>query len=173
MANSNVAALTADAVHGRRAVQLLYDGAWRVVHPHALGRSGRGRLALLAWQTAGLGRSAEPEGWRMFDLGRVAAVEPLQARGSSPRAPPGGWPLDGGDRRAGGGGLAAAGNDRHAAACGAACPPAPGSQTRNTAPSPAALSITSWPRCRLTMCLTIARPSPVPPALRERPASTR
>jgi hypothetical protein len=26
-----------------------YDGAWRVVHPHALGRTGRGKLSLLAW----------------------------------------------------------------------------------------------------------------------------
>ncbi|WP_431267111.1 WYL domain-containing protein [Dankookia sp. P2] len=92
MADSNAAALLADAVHRRRAVQLLYDDAWRVVHPHALGRSGRGKLALLAWQTAGLGRSAEPEGWRMFDLGRVAAVEPLQAHfAPRPRPADGRW----------------------------------------------------------------------------------
>ena len=71
--------LLAEALHLRRAVQLLYDGAWRVVHPHALGRTGKGKLSLLAWQTAGIGRSAEPEGWRLFDLGRVAAAEALQA----------------------------------------------------------------------------------------------
>lgn len=79
MPDYDVAALLADAVHRRRAVQLLYDDAWRVVHPHALGRTGRGKLSLLAWQTAGLGRSAEPEGWRMFDLARVAVAEVLQA----------------------------------------------------------------------------------------------
>jgi hypothetical protein len=87
MADPNAAALLADAVHGRRAVQLFYDGAWRVVHPHALGRSSKGKLSLLAWQTAGLGRSAEPEGWRMFDLGRVQAVELLQAH-FAPRPQP-------------------------------------------------------------------------------------
>ncbi len=87
MSDLNAAALLADAVHHRRAVQLLYDGAWRVVHPHALGRTGKGKLSLLAWQTAGLGRSAEPEGWRMFDLTRVGAVELLQAN-FAPRPQP-------------------------------------------------------------------------------------
>lgn len=79
MPDDDVAALLADALHRRQAVQLLYDGAWRVVHPHALGRTSRGSLALLAWQTAGLGRSAAPEGWRMFDLARLGAAEMLQA----------------------------------------------------------------------------------------------
>ncbi|MCB4820294.1 WYL domain-containing protein [Roseicella aerolata] len=87
MPDHDVAALLADAVHQRRAVQLLYDGAWRVVHPHALGRTGRGKLSLLAWQTAGLGRSAEPEGWRMFDLTRVAGADLLQAH-FAPRPQP-------------------------------------------------------------------------------------
>ncbi len=51
--------------------------------------------------------------------------------------------------------------------------PAAGSQTVKVAPSPSRLSIASWPRWRLTMCLTIARPSPVPPTARDRPLSTR
>ncbi|WP_165943463.1 WYL domain-containing protein [Roseicella aquatilis] len=87
MAENEAAVRLADAVHGRRAVQLLYDGAWRVVHPHALGRSGNGKLQLLAWQTAGLGRSPLPEGWRMFDLARVGGVELLQAQ-FAPRPQP-------------------------------------------------------------------------------------
>lgn len=79
--------LLTEALHRRRAVQLLYDGAWRVVHPHVVGRTARGGLSLLAWQTAGFGRSAEPEGWRLFDLGRVEAAEMLQA-GFAPRERP-------------------------------------------------------------------------------------
>ncbi|MDB5372429.1 MAG: hypothetical protein JWP04_1071 [Belnapia sp.] len=51
-------------------------------------------------------------------------------------------------------------------------PPA-GSQTRKQAPLPGSLSISSSPRWRLTICLTMASPSPVPPALRDRPRSTR
>ena len=38
--------------------------------------------------------------------------------------------------------------------------------TRNVAPSPGRLSMVSRPRWRLTMCLTMARPSPVPPLSR-------
>lgn len=37
----------ARAVRERRALELLYGGAWRVVHPHALGRTGTGRMGLL------------------------------------------------------------------------------------------------------------------------------
>jgi hypothetical protein len=79
--------LLTEALHRRRAVHLRYDGAWRVVHPHALGRTARGGLSLLAWQTAGFGRSAEPEGWRLFDLTRIEATEMLQA-GFAPRPQP-------------------------------------------------------------------------------------
>ena len=79
--------LLADAVRRRRAVQLLYDDAWRIVHPHALGRTTGGKLSLLAWQTAGFGRSAIPEGWRLFDLDRIVAAEVLLA-GFAPRPHP-------------------------------------------------------------------------------------
>src|SRR5262249_3222900 len=48
-----------------------------------------------------------------------------------------------------------------------------GSRTVNVAPCPSMLSICSRPRWRLTMCLTSARPSPVPPSARLCPTSTR
>lgn len=84
----------AEAIHARHALHLLYDEAWRVVHPHALGRTGRGKLALLAWQTAGDGRSGGPEGWRLFDLGRIEAAEVLQARFTPRRKPESGqWTI--------------------------------------------------------------------------------
>ncbi|WP_426954768.1 WYL domain-containing protein [Muricoccus radiodurans] len=69
------------AVRDRRALEILYGGAWRVVHPHALGETGTGRLGLLTWQTAG--RTAGPqnpgEGWRMFDVARIEDAELLRA----------------------------------------------------------------------------------------------
>lgn len=78
------------AIRARRALHLLYGGSWRVVHPHAVGRTSRGKLVLLAWQTAGLGRSGPHEGWRMFDVARIAGVEELRAtftpRPRTPRA---------------------------------------------------------------------------------------
>jgi len=82
-----ILSLLTEALHRRRAVQLCYDGAWRVAHPHALGRTARGDLSLLVWQTAGFGRSAEPEGWRLLTLDRVTAAEMLQA-GFAPRPQP-------------------------------------------------------------------------------------
>lgn len=78
------------AVRERRVLQLLYGGAWRVVHPHALGRTGTGRLGLLTWQTAGVARGPgrEGEGWRLFDVARIEDAQPLRATFTPrPRAP--------------------------------------------------------------------------------------
>ena len=68
-------------VRERRALELLYGGAWRVVHPHAIGRMGTGRLGLLTWQTAGLARGPDDpgEGWRMFDVACIEATRALRA----------------------------------------------------------------------------------------------
>ncbi|WP_376095891.1 WYL domain-containing protein [Roseomonas sp. CCTCC AB2023176] len=69
------------AVHERRALEVLYGGAWRVVHPHALGETGTGKLGLLTWQTAGLARGpGNPgEGWRLFDIARIEDAQVLRA----------------------------------------------------------------------------------------------
>ena len=48
-----------------------------------------------------------------------------------------------------------------------------GSSTANLLPRPGSLSMTSSAWCRINTCLTMAKPSPVPPVLRERLRSTR
>lgn len=48
-----------------------------------------------------------------------------------------------------------------------------GSQTLTTVPLPCLLVMSSRPRWRSTICFTIARPSPVPPAARLRLGSVR
>ncbi len=48
-----------------------------------------------------------------------------------------------------------------------------GSQARKVLPRPTSESTSSWPWCRISTCLTIASPSPVPPVSRERLRSTR
>ena len=85
--------LLLEALHRRRAVHLRYGGAWRVVHPHAMGPTRTGKRAVLCWQTAGGGRSGVAEGWRLFDLARVEAAEMLGATFQPrPRPPAGkGW----------------------------------------------------------------------------------
>jgi hypothetical protein len=85
-------ALVAAALRARRALDLRYGGAWRLVHPHAVGRSARGRLALLAWQVADERGTGRPAGWRLFDLARLEALEPRAERfrpqgGQGPRSP--------------------------------------------------------------------------------------
>lgn len=84
----------AEAVRTRRVLQILYGGAWRVVHPHALGRTGTGRLGLLTWQTAGVARGPGDggEGWRMFDVARIEDAQALRATFTPrPRAPRKPW----------------------------------------------------------------------------------
>src|SRR5699024_2012931 len=48
-----------------------------------------------------------------------------------------------------------------------------GRVTDTVVPEPTTLASLIWPWYRATMCLTMARPSPVPPAARLRPLSTR
>lgn len=72
-------ALVSAALRARRVLDLRYAGAWRRVHPHAVGRSARGRLALLAWQVADE-RGDRAPGWRLFDVARLEALEPRAER---------------------------------------------------------------------------------------------
>ena len=69
-------ALVAAALRARRARSIRFGQAWRVVHPKAVGRSSRGRLALLAWQVSDERGQRDAVGWRLFDLARVEALEP-------------------------------------------------------------------------------------------------
>jgi hypothetical protein len=85
-------ALLSAALRARRALSLRYGGAWRVVHPHVIGRSARGRLSLLAWQVADERRDGAEAGWRLFDLRQLEGLEPrregfLPRGGTGPRSP--------------------------------------------------------------------------------------
>jgi hypothetical protein len=85
-------AFLAAALRARRALALRYGGAWRVVHPHAVGRTARGRLSLLAWQVTRDDEAEGHEGWRLFDLARLEALEPRAEGfrphgGQGPRSP--------------------------------------------------------------------------------------
>jgi hypothetical protein len=69
-----------DAVRERRAVELVYRGGTRIVHPHAVYRAGNGRLCLDGVQVAGESRSGSLPGWREFELMKIADVHVLETR---------------------------------------------------------------------------------------------
>ena len=68
-----------DAVRAHRAVELIYRGDSRVVHPHAVYRSATGKLCLDGVQVAGASRSGALPGWREFELMKIADVRVLES----------------------------------------------------------------------------------------------
>jgi hypothetical protein len=67
-----------DAVRAHRAVELIYRGGSRIVHPHAVYRSTAGKLCLDGVQVAGVSRSGALPGWREFELMKIADVRVLE-----------------------------------------------------------------------------------------------
>ncbi len=63
------------ALAEQRVVSFRYHGHARRVEPHALGRAGGGRLALLGWQVAGGSASEPPPGWRTFVLAEITGFK--------------------------------------------------------------------------------------------------
>ncbi len=68
-----------EAVRARRAVELVYGGGSRVVHPHAVYRTAAGNLRLDALQVSGATSSGALPGWRDFNLMKIAEVRVLEA----------------------------------------------------------------------------------------------
>ena len=67
-----------DAVRGHHAVELIYRGGSRIVHPHAVYRSATGKLCMDGVQVAGTTRSGALPGWREFELMKIADVRVLE-----------------------------------------------------------------------------------------------
>jgi hypothetical protein len=67
-----------DAVREHRAVELVYRGGSRIVHPHAVYRAANGKLCVDGVQVAGATRSGSLPGWREFELMKIADVRVLE-----------------------------------------------------------------------------------------------
>ena len=67
-----------DAVRAHRAVELVYRGGSRIIHPHAVYRSANGKLCVDGVQVAGTTRSGALPGWREFELMKIADVRVLE-----------------------------------------------------------------------------------------------
>jgi hypothetical protein len=70
----------ADAVRTHHAVELVYRGGSRIVHPHAVYRAASGKLCVDGVQVAGASRSGSLPGWREFELMQIADVRVLESR---------------------------------------------------------------------------------------------
>ena len=66
------------AIRRRQVLRFRYQGLAREVEPHALGTVTGGRVALLAWQTAGASRSEPPPGWRTFIVADIVQLRVLK-----------------------------------------------------------------------------------------------
>ena len=73
------------AIRERRRIRFAYGGGERVVEPHCHGTSAAGHEMLLAYQTAGYSSSGESEGWKMFAVARMGAVDAVEERFAGPR----------------------------------------------------------------------------------------
>lgn len=57
------------AIHGRNLITFRYDNENRLVEPHALGRTGKGKLSFRGYQPAG-GTQREL-GWKLFTVEKI------------------------------------------------------------------------------------------------------
>ena len=62
------------AIQERRLLEFSYDGGPRVVEPHCHGVSTAGNDVLRAYQVGGVSSSGKPEGWRLFELGKMSGA---------------------------------------------------------------------------------------------------
>lgn len=85
-AGATTAEVVREALRERRVVTFTYKGRERVAEPHALGKAGDDRPALLAWQTAGDGNTEPPPGWRVFVLAEISGLKATGATFAGPRA---------------------------------------------------------------------------------------
>lgn len=75
-----------EALRTRSVVTFTYKGQARTVEPHALGKAGDDKPALLAWQTSGGSNTEPPPGWRVFLVAEIAGLKVTEKKFEKPRA---------------------------------------------------------------------------------------
>jgi predicted DNA-binding transcriptional regulator YafY len=67
------------AISDKKALRFLYDGdGERIVEPYCFGESQTGVDVLRAYQTRGYSSSGTPQGWRLFDVSKIANLTILE-----------------------------------------------------------------------------------------------
>lgn len=78
--DSDVYSMLSSAIQQQIPVWLVYDGARRLVCPHSIGTSSKGKTNLLAYQidgesSKGLGAHGSPNNWRCLCVSKISEVE--------------------------------------------------------------------------------------------------
>ena len=69
-------AIICDAIAGRVLLEFYHDGGTRLVEPYVHGQNHAGNDVLRAYQVSGYSSSGESEGWKIFRLDRMSALQP-------------------------------------------------------------------------------------------------
>jgi hypothetical protein len=64
-----------DAIAHRWVLQFHYGGGLRVVEPYRHGYSTAGKEVLRGYQVSGYSQSRNPQGWRLFDVGKIGQLQ--------------------------------------------------------------------------------------------------
>lgn len=64
-----------EAIQNKTRLRVTYNGATRIVEPHAYGLDKNGALKLRAYQIADDASSADLEGWRLFNEASIIEVQ--------------------------------------------------------------------------------------------------
>ena len=78
-------AVVTQAIEEKRLLKIKYDGATRVIEPHAYGINKQGNELLRAFQISGASTSKESTGWKLFRLDRVSSIVILCQTFDGPR----------------------------------------------------------------------------------------
>lgn len=65
-------------------VDMMYDGKYRVVEIHAIGRSTAGKLVMRGYQIGGQASRPLPQ-WTLFDIAKIENLERSAKRSQGPR----------------------------------------------------------------------------------------
>ena len=73
------------AIENQNLIEFIYDGCYRVVEPHTLGVSKKGKDNLSAYQTDGISIHGEVPDWKQFTLSKIKGLNVLDETFDSPR----------------------------------------------------------------------------------------
>jgi hypothetical protein len=81
-----------EAIRASMTLEFTYAGNYRVVEPHILGTTAKGKVVLRAFQIGGASASGPIDAWRLFDVAQMSNLRAMPNKFTGPR--PGYNPVD-------------------------------------------------------------------------------